>query len=65
MFFLYKTKKLMSINGHSKTTIELYDFILGKITRIIFDNERFISVEQQLLDHLKDVKTSFELKMID
>lgn len=64
MYFLYKTKKLTDKNDNVIVSVELYDFILGKVDRFTFDDDIFISVEQQLHHKLKDVKMCFKLKEI-
>ncbi|MFZ4411485.1 MAG: hypothetical protein ACOYOV_00280 [Bacteroidales bacterium] len=48
-----------------KILVELYDFILGKVTRFTFDDERFVSVQHQVLHELRDVKINFTVKKID
>lgn len=65
MVFMYKTTNLVSKSGHTTTMIELYDFVLGKIDRFHFDDEKFVDVSQHIFNRLKNINFSFGIKKIN
>jgi len=64
MYFLYKVKKVQSKNNEIIFKVDLYDFILGKVEKFIFNDELFVNIEQEIYYKLKNVKITFSLREI-